>query len=1261
MKTKILLISLLFLAIGISQAQERRFVLDPSLHSGDYAAATVVVKYRKTAATGARQAPPSPSTNATLRQLRVKEIKPLFAGIRKETANVYKPHSSATPVDLSTVYEVQLPTWQNLEQAINQFLADPLVEYAEPLYTNFQPMDVPNDPYADPLTGQQYWLKNIHAYEAWDVHKGTADVTIGIVDFGFDVTHDELKNKLQYNTKDPVDGIDNDKDGYIDNYTGWNIINNNHNLLGNPHGTRVAGCAAGEANNGIGMAGVAYNCRMMPVSGYDPATGRFSGFAGVVYLAEKGCKVINLSWGRTGPASALEQDVINYAAINHDVVLTISAGNDNTSQYWYPSSYNNVISVAASGPSDAKWASSTYNDKVDILAPGESIISSEDGNGYRYDSGTSYASPIVAGVAALVRSMYPNLSAAEVIQRIQATADDVYSLPDNGAYIGKLGSGRVNVYRALTESLSKSMALTNVQIVNPKNQPYLLSGTTNQMIVSLKNLAGSLNNAQCQLSSSSSYVTIGNETITMGAMATHAVFTNQTLPFTIKLNTATPVNTEVYFTLKVTDGTYQRSFVWQTFVNPDFLDIDVNQLLVTATSNGRIGYAYPYSFWDAAIATRQQAQGNGIQFQHTPLLFEAGLMVGTDQSHVSDCIRGSSKTFSKNEHFQSVQNIAYQTYPQADILVGGLLKEDPFYYARTGLQIQYQVYAWKDAPNDSYVIVEYKITNRSTKTLDSLYTSLFADWEIGTRQNNQADWDATRKLGYVYNPTGSYPYAGIRLLTEQTPYYYAFDNQGSVNIFDGFTMTEKFSSMSQNRLKTAAATDDVAHQLTARTNQLNVGDSVIVAFALIGGKDLATLQKAADEASKKFIELKRSPKPVVADVQVCKGGRAVITPTPGQNFMFYQSQENGRLQPMTTGKQLEIDNITHDMTVYVTNTDSLYESEPVPVAISLFRAAFEVNKDSLGISDQDTLKLTCQTTNAAQYSWDFGDGATSTDANPSHTYTKEGVYNVVLITQSTAGCQDTVVRKVQVFPGILSPEPIIQPVTICSGEHVVITPSHAKIFRFYNQAEKFIGEGKSFDAGMIVRDTLFYVTATDYVVESNPVEVVITVREVQADFTLSNDSLDLAFGEVLSLTDHSTNAVKWQWDFGDNSTDQTNHPMHTYKQEGVYKVRLTVENEQACTHSLTKTVHVVRSTDQLANGIWLSPNPTADIVTIQKNPLLHVDQVTVRVFDLTGHEIYRNDSIPSQLAIPLQRFGRGMYIFTFTGNNQLFTRRIVVH
>jgi len=213
-------------------------------------------------------------------------------------------------------------------------LATEAVEYVEPLYIRL-PQYAPNDPLADStltsLTASQYYLKQISAYRAWDVARGDSSIVIGITDGGTRLTHEDLRSQIKHNYADPINGRDDDGDGYVDNFTGWDLANGDNDPgydIAIVHGTLVAGVAAARPDNGVGIAGAGNQCRFMPLNIYpNTSTGVFAGIEAVVYAADHGCQVINMSWGAAGGYSRLEQDAMTYAAVNRDAVLVAAAGN----------------------------------------------------------------------------------------------------------------------------------------------------------------------------------------------------------------------------------------------------------------------------------------------------------------------------------------------------------------------------------------------------------------------------------------------------------------------------------------------------------------------------------------------------------------------------------------------------------------------------------------------------------------------------------------------------------------------------------------------------------------------------------------------------------------------------------------------------------------------------------------------------------------------------------------------------------------------
>ena len=226
--------------------------------------------------------------------------------------------------DLSTIYILRLPAQNDVLATVEAFQADPNVEYAEPNYVAHL-TDTPNDP----GYGQQWGLPAVHAEEAWTITKGSPAVTIAILDTGVDLNHPDLAGKIWTNPGEiPGNGIDDDGNGYIDDVNGYDFVNLDNNPQDdNGHGTHVAGIAAAGTNNGVGVAGVCWNCKILPLKVMQSSgRGSYSDIAAAVnYASNKGAKVINMSLGGYSDSAVLRDAL---AAAYSTSVLVAAAGND---------------------------------------------------------------------------------------------------------------------------------------------------------------------------------------------------------------------------------------------------------------------------------------------------------------------------------------------------------------------------------------------------------------------------------------------------------------------------------------------------------------------------------------------------------------------------------------------------------------------------------------------------------------------------------------------------------------------------------------------------------------------------------------------------------------------------------------------------------------------------------------------------------------------------------------------------------------------
>jgi subtilisin family serine protease len=367
---------------------------------------------------------------------------------------------------------IKIPDGLNVEEAISLYRARPDVEYAEPNYIR-RAFKTPNDTYFSELwglnnTGQTGGTQDadIDAPEAWDMQADCTSVVIAVLDTGADLDHVDLKDNIWKNLgEDWIDGIpgndkeDNDRNGMIDDYYGWDFVNRDNDPSDDNapdyHGTHVTGIIGARGNNGAGITGVCWEASIMQLKILDSkGDGTVAEeLAGVQYAIANGADIINLSFGGAN-WSRIEYDALKHAGYA-GVLVIASAGNestDNDKLPVYPSSHNldNIISVTATDDNDEllSWANYGLN-SVDVAAPGFAIYSTQAGNGYQYASGSSMATPYVAGLAALIWAHDTSLTFYEVKDSILFRVDPKSSLEGE-----ILTGGRINAYNSIMYPVS---------------------------------------------------------------------------------------------------------------------------------------------------------------------------------------------------------------------------------------------------------------------------------------------------------------------------------------------------------------------------------------------------------------------------------------------------------------------------------------------------------------------------------------------------------------------------------------------------------------------------------------------------------------------------------------------------------------------------------------------------------------------------------------------------------------------------------------
>ena len=372
-----------------------------------------------------------------------------------------------------TTYEVTFAEIEKVDELVKVLIGNTAIEYAEKVPYEELCFE-PNDPKYS--SSQKAFLQAINAPQAWDMSFGNSEIVVAVVDDAVLQTHEDLSGILWNNPNEIAgNGIDDDNNGFIDDIHGWDMADNDANT--NPpssatsstfsHGTHVSGLACANTNNGKGGASLGSGVSLMAIKATSDNISNPNviqeGWNGVQYAIANGADVINLSWGGTA-YSFTHANICNYAE-QQGVVIVAAAGNYGISAPFYPAAYETVIAVAAVNSDGIKPSFSNYGDWISIAAPGVLLESSvASGNsGYGFKNGTSMASPVVAGAAALLLSYQPMFPPDCVRQCLLNSAKNIDVL--NSPYVGQLGTGMLDMFAAL-ECANSCMSPFNITATN---------------------------------------------------------------------------------------------------------------------------------------------------------------------------------------------------------------------------------------------------------------------------------------------------------------------------------------------------------------------------------------------------------------------------------------------------------------------------------------------------------------------------------------------------------------------------------------------------------------------------------------------------------------------------------------------------------------------------------------------------------------------------------------------------------------------------
>jgi|GEM_PF-485513 len=739
----------------------------------------------------------------------------------------------------------------------------------------------PNDPrFGD--TGQNYFSYQ-RIPQAWETSTSDTSIVIAIVDSGVDYLHPDLSANLWRNpqpgrAKELFPGIF----AAVENDTiGWNFWDSgpifNPVQNGDPranfssHGTHVAGIAAASTNNGIGIAASGYHSRYMAVkaggTADEPRAIGF-GFEGILYAAVNGADIINASFG-TSFNSQFGRDVVDFATSLGSLVVA-AAGNTRQFGLFYPASYTNAVAVASVELNTGTVSNfSTYNFGIDVGATGRSILGTIPDSSYALNTGTSMASPIVAGVAALIRHAHPGWSPQRIQGQLRSTANpSIYNA--NPSLTWMLGGGLLDAEKAISEPLP-AVRLVDAAFENQDGQRLLLNedGTIRIRLTNTGETATALN---WQIET----VTGGGDLSTPGG-SIGAVAAGDTLSFDIPLRIPDDIDPRENpgFVIRLQDAaTGYDDFLHVEYQNLYVDTHDANRVRMSFSSNGGIGYGVGGDA-TTGVGFVPLVEKNGTVFDLGNVLYESGLMVMYDTDDQTWLVDNVRETDSAPLQFKPLNPFELGDNSDGTAQVGRALFNSDFNPDAPKLEVSMQTYAMTDGGPDQGILVFFTLENQDAlgRTFENLYVGTYTDWDIANFSQNSIRFSEPDSLLIAYDTNnGEEPLVTVAHLNNVASAL-AIDNAwddpaDSLNFGvyfggsdPGFTREYKRWSMLAGTRMTARDSTDISMVTSSGPFTLEHLQNITVGFAYLFGMNEDELrQQAALARAQEVVLLSNEPR-----------------------------------------------------------------------------------------------------------------------------------------------------------------------------------------------------------------------------------------------------------------------------------------------------------------------------------------------------------------------------------------------------------------
>ncbi len=804
------------------------------------------------------------------------------------------PVRERTEQGLECICVLRATTRENARCIVSGLQSDPRVEYAElrpERHTDDYPVKgrggsrldgVPNDPFYS----QQWALQAVDAEAAWDITRGDTSVVIAVVDVGVDFSHPDLTSQRWINWAEVngQPGVDDDGNGYVDDLYGYDFVEGDGDPTPNPrignetHGTHVAGIAAATRNNGIGIAGLAPGCKIMAVR-VGSGGSIFYGYDGIYYASRSGARVINCSWGGDSE-SGFERDVLDYA-FSRGCVVVAAAGNDPTLNRGFPAATEGVLSTAASGMGDRAAGFTTRGPWVKVTAPGVAIYSTviepDGAHGYDYFSGTSMATPMAAATCALVASRFPNMNGRQIMDRVMLSADPIDAI--NSDLAGQLGLGRINAWRALSDSVA-GVRLVGISYseVGGDNDQHIRGSEQANLRISIYNDLADAGTVVAHVHTTSDSISINPDYCGFSDVLHGGPYVNsETSPVTIQVVGTAMRGPIIPFSVDFF-GANQRLIGRGTvmvYLDSTFVVVDNGYQKLGFTENGSLGY-FDY--------VRNQYIGPGWKVSDgTGALFLGSFFVAADGA-VSDNFYGNEMDSTGKDFVDwlaTPDSVAHAIQSSRADYEARASFDDRGAPEATRLfaQVESAGLGWYGPGVSGALVLEYKVTNPSVNAWTQTYAGFFLDVDLASAVGNLAGFDSQSDITYVRQIRPGHPIVGVVPITDTLGTLYVLDNRAQIDP-GSWHDTTKWNLMTRGISGIPTQPMDLSLLVGVGPFILNGESSRTFAWALVSGQTVDALRAQADSARQRYVPRYMAPQSPPPAQRIAEQPRLFPNPLP---------------------------------------------------------------------------------------------------------------------------------------------------------------------------------------------------------------------------------------------------------------------------------------------------------------------------------------------------------------------------------------------